>query len=122
MKITHYFSEKEWAELQEKGSEFLENFKKQQANTLYKDANFLYNRTQLKQLVKATEKYPEPLNFNSWTSDELLDHAYQELVDQSHYLTGLWSKLKKLELENAELKEHNKYWRNRYESLRNRRG
>lgn len=113
-RMERLLSPEELEMIAEKGTKFLEDFKLQQSNKLYKDANYLYQRTQLKQLVKATEKYPQPLTDDDYTSEELIDHAFQELVDQSHYLTSLYNKVKKLELEVSRLKESSKYWRTMY--------
>lgn len=110
-KLEKYYTPEEIEQLKAKGEEFFESFKLQQGNILYKDANFLYQRTQLKQMEKATAKYPEPLNEEDWTAEELIDHAFQELVDQSHYLTALFLKIRKLEESNEKLKGSVKFWR-----------
>lgn len=115
--MTKYFTYEELAELEKKGPKFLEDLKLQEKNRLYKDANFLFQRTQYKQMFKATEKYPEPLNPDSWTADELVDHAFQELVDQSHYLTALLLKVRQLESEVKENKKMAIYWRDKFYNL-----
>jgi uncharacterized coiled-coil DUF342 family protein len=67
----------------------LENLGKQANNPLYKRATQEMQRTKSEQLVKAAEKYPEPLNPNSWTGAQLADHAFQEVFDLTSYITGM---------------------------------
>lgn len=55
----------------------------------YKKARDLWERTQVGQIIKGLQKYPEPFNPHSWTAKELLDHALEESVDLVHYLVGL---------------------------------
>jgi hypothetical protein len=84
------------------------------SNQLYKDANFAWQRTQVKQIIKGAEKYPEPLNPFSWTGTELVEHALQESVDQVHYLTGLLAQIKEMEIWVEKLTNDVDYWRNKY--------
>lgn len=109
-----YFRPEEVAELVSKGPEFMEKFNQQQAGKIYKEANFMYNRTQLKQMEKAAEKYPEVLTDENWTADELIDHAFQEAVDLTHYLATLSNKMKKMQDEIATYKSQSNYWREQY--------
>lgn len=67
----------------------LENLGKQANNPLYKRATQEMQRTKSEQLVKAAEKYPEPLNPDSWTGAQLADHAFQEVFDLTSYVTGM---------------------------------
>jgi hypothetical protein len=59
---------------------------------LYIDAQNFWNDVQRQQIIKGMEKYPEPLNPQSWTFEQLIEHAMQENVDQAHYLTALREK------------------------------
>lgn len=72
-------------ELIEKANEI----KKYHSNPLYVDARRMYEDTQKRQINKGLEKYPEPLNADSWSIDDLVQHAFDELVDQSHYIIAL---------------------------------
>jgi len=112
-----YFSPEELADLESRGPEFLENFGKQLKSDLYHDSNHLYQKTQYKQLIKATEKYDGPLDHNKFTAEELINHAYEELVDQSHYLMSLLLKIKVYESQLQEYREMALYWRDKYQEL-----
>lgn len=81
---------------------------------LYKAANFAWQRTQIQQIVKGAEKYPEPLNPASWTAKQLVEHALQENVDQVHYLVSLGEKVEELESKLQKETENTKYWRDKY--------
>jgi hypothetical protein len=79
---------------------------------LYIDAQNFWNDVQRQQIMKGMEKYPEPLNPESWTFEQLIEHAMQENVDQAHYLTALREKsreqdtyIKKLEKRVKDLEE-----------------
>lgn len=115
--LTKYLKLEEIEVLKEKGEEFLGKFEKQLSNPLYKDANFLYNRTQLNQMVKAAEKYPNPLNVKDWTPEEVLNHAFEELVDQSHYLTTLKYHIDDLKAQIKKYRDDANYWKDKYENL-----
>lgn len=82
---------------------------------LYKAANFAWQRTQIQQIVKGAEKYPEPLNPDSWTAKQLVEHALQENVDQVHYLVSLGEKVEELEKLADKYKEDAIYWKKKYE-------
>jgi hypothetical protein len=114
--LSKYLKPEEIKEIQAKGSEFIDKFEKQLCNPLYREANFHYNRTQLKQMDKAAEKYDNPLNIDEWSADELVDHAFQELVDQSHYITGLGKKYRELQVSYEKLYEQAIYWKEKYQS------
>jgi hypothetical protein len=114
--LSKYFSQEEIKALQNKGSEFIDKFEQQQRNQLYKDANFLYNRTQYKQMEKAAEKYPNPLNVNDWDADEVINHALEEMVDLSHYITLMKYKLDQLEREKKEAISQAIYWKDKYQN------
>jgi uncharacterized protein (DUF3084 family) len=66
-------------------------------------------RTKAEQLVKASEKYPEPLNPESWTGEQLADHAFQEVFDLTSYITGMKIKFEKMNNDldfHKEMNEH----------------
>jgi sRNA-binding regulator protein Hfq len=114
--LSKYLKPEEIKEIQAKGSEFIDKFEQQQRNQLYKDANFLYNRTQLKQMIKGVEKYPNPLNVNDWDSNEVINHALEEMVDLSHYITLMKYKLDQLEREKEEAISQAIYWKDKYQN------
>jgi hypothetical protein len=80
------------------------NLFKHLEHDFYKDAQDYREQERIGQIVKGSEKYPEPFNPDSWSAKELLQHAMQENIDQGHYIYGLYSKISKLERENADLK------------------
>jgi len=53
---------------------------------LYKTAREQWLRVHFEQIAKGAAKYPEPLNPESWTQLQLIEHAMQENIDQFHYL------------------------------------
>lgn len=59
---------------------------------VYKNARATYEKTQKQQIEKGLLKYPEPLNPDVWTIGELVQHAFDELVDLSHYIQALAEK------------------------------
>lgn len=60
---------------------------------IYKEAKELILNAQRKQVAYGIEKYPEPLNPNSWDTVETIDHIIDESIDQLHYLVMLRMKL-----------------------------
>lgn len=63
-------------------------------------SNDIYSRVregmlnaQRKQVGYGLDKYPEPLNANTWTTVETIDHIIDETIDKLHYLTMLRIKL-----------------------------
>lgn len=60
----------------------------------YEKALKTFQRVQKSQINKGLDKYPEPLNPDSWTTIELIEHALQENIDQLHYLTAMLEKEK----------------------------
>ena len=48
---------------------------------------------QRKQVAYGIDKYPEPLNPNTWSSVETIDHIFDESIDKLHYLVMLTIKL-----------------------------
>jgi hypothetical protein len=77
----------------------------------YKKARDLWTETQVNQIIKGLDKYPEPFNPRSWSPQELLNHALEESVDLTHYLVGLKellddkdTEIDRLKIEIAQLK------------------
>lgn len=62
-------------------------------NQIYRDVRSRMNRAQFKQVAYGLEKYPEPLNQNTWSVVETIDHIIDETIDKLHYLTMLKVKL-----------------------------
>jgi len=60
---------------------------------LYKTARSEWLRVHQEQIDKGAAKYQEPLNPESWTALELVEHALQENIDQFHYLIAIRMKL-----------------------------
>lgn len=116
--LTKYLKDEEIASLEAKGPEFLEKFEKQLSNPLYKDANHLYNRVQIKQLAKAATKYPNPLNEDDWTNSEMIDHALEEIIDLSHYVTMIKKRMIDLEMKIDDKEKMATYWRNKYRQIK----
>lgn len=116
--LSKYLKPEEIRDLQEKGPEFLEKFEKQLSNPLYKDANHLYNRVQIKQLEKAAEKYPNPLNTDDWSNAKMINHALEEMVDLSHYITMIKKRMIEMEIEINDYKKMADYWRNKYRQMK----
>ena len=75
----------------------MDSVEKQLNHYLYKRANELHQETKLEQLSKAAEKYPEPLEPDSWTALQCGKHAFQELIDLEHYVTMQLIKNERLE-------------------------
>lgn len=84
------------------------------SSQLYKDANFNFNRTQTKQIIKGAETYEKPLGEAEWTPKQLLQHAMEEVVDTTHYLTMLHSKVEELEKDLQKANTDALYWRKKY--------
>lgn len=63
----------------------------------YQEVDNYRNEIKLGTMKKAAVKYDEPFDPESWTSDELSDHAMMENYDQSVYITGLRDRCRKLE-------------------------
>ena len=59
--------------------------------------------TEIQQIEKGAEKYVEPFNPDSWSGDELSDHAMQEARDLQVYITGLRHHIRKVERQYDEL-------------------
>ena len=61
--------------------------------SIYRSAKEAILKAQRKQVGYGLDKYPEPLNADSWTVIETIDHIIEESVDKLHYLTMLREKL-----------------------------
>lgn len=53
-------------------------------------------KAQQKQVAYGIDKYPEPLNPNTWDVIETLDHAIDEGIDKLHYLVMLHIKMQQI--------------------------
>jgi hypothetical protein len=53
-------------------------------------------KAQRKQVAYGIDKYPEPLNANTWSIDETVEHIMDESIDKLHYLIMLRIKLEQL--------------------------
>lgn len=113
-RFRQYLTDDEYNALLEQGEDFIKKFEAAQTADTYKASNFQWQRTQLMQILKGVHKYPEPLNHESWTFTELVDHAYQENVDQAHYLSALQLKANQYEQKIQDLTDKANYWRNKY--------
>jgi hypothetical protein len=63
------------------------------SNEIYKRAKLHILKAQNKQVGYGLDKYPEPLNANTWSMIETIDHIIDESVDKLHYLVMLRIKL-----------------------------
>lgn len=114
MNILQKYLKPEEIEALEQNPGLLVDIEKHLKNPLYKDANFAWQRTQVQQIIKGAEKYPEPLNPFSWTPAQLIEHAMQENVDQAHYLSATLEQIKEMELWINKYKSDAEYWRKKY--------
>lgn len=72
---------------------------------IYHEAkNYILKHAQPKQVAYGLDKYPEPLNANTWSTIETIDHIIDESVDKLHYLVMLRIKLEK-QLDEKQLDE-----------------
>lgn len=83
---------KDCQEKEQKEQKFLEH-------PFYKKVDELRENTKIKQILKGAAKYKGPFNPDEWTSEELVQHAFDENYDQSVYITGLYDRIQKLENE-----------------------
>lgn len=60
---------------------------------IYKEVQDHILNAQRRQVAYGLDKYPEPLNKDSWSSSETIDHIIEETIDQLHYLVMLKMKL-----------------------------
>lgn len=74
------------------------NLQKHLEHPFYKEVSDYVKKTEHEQIVKGSEKYAEPFKPDSWTNEELSDHAMQENRDQAVYITGMRDRMRKQEL------------------------
>jgi predicted RNase H-like nuclease (RuvC/YqgF family) len=63
----------------------------------YQKCRELWMKTQINQVIKGLQKYPEPFDPMHWTPNEIVNHAMEEAVDLVHYLVGLSEHVENLE-------------------------
>lgn len=63
----------------------------------YKDVETYREDVRIGQIIKGSEKYPEPFTTSSWTNDEIVEHAMQENVDQAHYIYAAKERMDELQ-------------------------
>lgn len=71
------------------------------ANDIYRETRGAMLDAQRRQVAYGLAKYPEPLNADTWTIIETIDHIISETVDKLHYLTTLKHKLQQRTEEKA---------------------
>ena len=64
-----------------------------QNNDIYRNVQQRLLGVQHKQVAYGLDKYPEPLNQDTWSQIETIDHILDETIDQAHYLMMLKIKL-----------------------------
>lgn len=70
---------------------------------IYRRAKELILMAQRRQVAYGIDKYPEPLNADTWTTIETIDHIIDESIDKLHYLLMLRIKMEEqLAKEDAE--------------------
>lgn len=89
------------------------NLKRHLEHPFYKEAADYREKIRQGQIVKGSDKYPEPFNSASWTTKQLLEHAMQENVDQGHYIYGLFEHVQAIEHDLGVAKNEAEYWRMR---------
>src|SRR5690606_14079309 len=63
---------------------------------IYRRAQLHILEAQRRQVAYGLDKYPEPLNANTWDILETIDHITDESIDKLHYLIMLRIKLEQL--------------------------
>lgn len=89
--------ETEWCECV-KCQEERHNLVQQLNHPFYKRTDQFREEVKYETLVKASKKYPEPFNPDSWSSYQLAKHAMAENYDQGNYINGLYERIVKLEM------------------------
>jgi hypothetical protein len=87
-KLNDYFPAEEIKDLKENPL-LIDKILDQITNPLYERRKAEVKEVEKQQIVKAAEKYPEPLNPDSWTPEQLVNHGLQEVHDLTNYLTAL---------------------------------
>lgn len=67
-----------------------------ESNEIYRELRDMLLDAQRQQVGYGIDKYPEPLNADTWTLLETLDHSIAESVDKLHYDIMLRNKLRKI--------------------------
>jgi chromosome segregation ATPase len=83
------------------------NTEKHFNHPFYKNARNEWIKTQDEQILKGSEKYPEPFTPSSWSNEQLAEHAIQENVDQLHYIVGMKERMEQQEKEIERLNKEN---------------
>jgi hypothetical protein len=66
-----------------------------ESTEIYKRAKELILKAQHKQVAYGIDKYPEPLNADTWTMIETMRHIIEESIDKLHYEVMLLVKLER---------------------------
>lgn len=77
-----------------------------QSTEIYRRAKMQIMNAQRKQVAYGLDKYPEPLNADTWSTVETIDHIIDESIDKLHYLNMLRIKLEQahsMEVDNMRL-------------------
>lgn len=74
-------------------------------HSFYKEVNKYREEVRIGQIIKGSEKYPEPFTTSSWSNDEIIEHAMQGNVDQAHYIYAAKERMKELEKSLSEMKK-----------------
>lgn len=64
-----------------------------ETTSIYAKAKEVILNAQRRQVAYGIEKYPEPLNANTWSTVETIDHIIDESIDKLHYLVMLRERL-----------------------------
>ena len=64
-----------------------------ETTSIYSKAKEVILNAQRRQVAYGLEKYPEPLNANTWSTVETIDHIIDESIDKLHYLVMLRERL-----------------------------
>ncbi|SMQ75914.1 hypothetical protein SAMN05444673_2564 [Bacillus sp. OV166] len=89
-----------------------QNEQKHLNHPFYQDANQYREKVRVGQIVKGSKKYPEPFTTASWSNEEIIEHAMQENVDQTHYIYAALERMQALQNDLRELEEEN-IWLNK---------
>jgi hypothetical protein len=86
-----------------------ENEQKHLDHPFYKQANDYREKIRIGQIVKGSKKYPEPFTTSSWSIEEIIEHAMQENVDQTHYIYAALERMQVLQNDLREQEGENKW-------------
>lgn len=82
-----------------------ERIEQQRGHYLYKQSEELHAAARERQLIKGAKTYPEPLEPDSWTPLQALNHLLEEVVDITQYATVQYIQNERLVAENKSLNE-----------------